>query len=276
MSTQTPGPTQAHDVWEAVADGFDRHTTPHTMAFGEQVLAPLDLGPGVRVLDVGAGSGGLAIPAARRGADVLAVDISPTMVRRLGDRAVAEGLTIAAQVGDGEALDLADDHVDVAVSLNGVSLFPDLAAGLRELVRVTRPGGEVLVATVGPLPQVEFVAFFLGAVQTAAAGSVPPPAGPLPPFRLADPAVFHRTLEAAGLHDVRIETAVWEQSFASVDDYLAMVMASNPIAGQVAAGLSDDQRGEVRAVLDRMLRERSGGGPGAVLRAEMRIGRGRV
>lgn len=273
----TPTSTQVRDAWDAVADGFDRHTTPHTLGLGEEVVSRLGLGPGMTVLDVAAGSGALSIPAARTGADVVAVDIAPTMVERLTDRARAEGLTgLEARVGDGTALDLPDDSVDVTMSMNGISLFGDLTGGLREAMRVTRPGGEVAIVTFGPLPRVEFISFFLGALQAVALDSLPLPDGPLPPFRLADPAVFGATLEEVGLRDVSVETVVWETSFASADDLLDVVLSSNPIAGQLAGQLDGSQRGEVRQVLDRMLRERSGGAAGAVLEAALHVGRGTV
>ncbi|MPZ87755.1 MAG: methyltransferase domain-containing protein [Nitriliruptorales bacterium] len=278
MTTQAPTPSQVRDAWDAIADGFDRYATPQTMAFGEQVLSRLELGPGVRVLDVAAGTGGLSIPAARTGADVVAVDISPAMIEHLAARGRTEGLTgLEARVGDGEALDFDDATFDVAVSMNGVSLFPDIPGGLRELVRVTRPGGQVLVVTFGPMHKAEFIAFFLGAMQATVPGSVPPPTGPpMPPFRLADPTTLRRTLQEASLRDVRVETTTWETGFDSVDHLLDTVLTSNPIAGQLTAGLTHEQFGQVRQVLDGMLRERSGGDPGAVLSCEMRIGQGTV
>lgn len=274
MIAQTPD-TQVRDAWDGVADGFDRHTTPHTLALGEQVVARFELGPGVRVLDVAAGSGALSLPAARTGADVVAVDISPAMVERLAARADAEGLpTLDARVGDGASLDLADDSFDLTASINGISLFGDLDGGLREAGRVTRPGGEVAIVTFAPLPQVEFISFFLGALRAVAGDAMALPAGPLPPFRLADPDDLAATLTGAELGDVTVETVTWATRFATVDDLLEMVLHSNPIAGRLMGGLEVDQRDEARQVLDRMLRERAGGPGEAVLHNRLHIGRG--
>lgn len=102
----------------------------------------------MRVLDVAAGSGALSIPAAQRGARVLATDISPPMVERLLVRARTAGLLdLEARVMDGYALDLEDDTFDLTASQNGVSVFPDFARGLAEMVRVTRPGGQVMIVS---------------------------------------------------------------------------------------------------------------------------------
>lgn len=281
MATPTTAstPDQVRAAWDSIADGFDRYATPHTMALGQQALSrlDLDLGPGVRVLDVAAGSGGVSIPAARTGADVVAVDIAPTMIDRLDARARSEGLsTLEARVGDGTALELDDAAFDVAVSMNGVSLFPDIGAGLNEMSRVTRPGGQVMVVTFGPLPQVEFIAFWLGALRTTLGEAMPAPPDPLPPFRLADPAAMEATLLQAGLHDPRVDTVTWETPFHSAEHLIDMILTSNPIAGQLTAGLTEDQVAQVRQVVDGMLRERSGGAPGATLHAEMRVGQATV
>lgn len=281
MPTPAPATPPAPSVdpataWERVADGFDRHTTPQTLALGRDVVDRLGLGPGTRVLDVAAGSGALSIPAARAGAEVTAVDIAPTMVRRLRERATEEGVDLRAEVADGTDLGLADDTVDVTVSCNGISLFTDLAAGLREAVRVTRPGGEVAIVTFGPLPEVEFVAFFLGAVRTAAGEGLALPPGPLPPFRLADPSLLTAALEDVGLRDVTVETLSWDTTFTGVDHFLQVVRSSNPIAGQLLAALPADQRDEVREVVTGMLRQRTGAGSQAVLHNRVHLARGRV
>lgn len=272
-----PTAEQIRAGWDRVAPGFDAHVTPHSLAFGEEVSRRHGVTAGLRVLDVAAGSGALAIPAARRGAQVVATDISPVMIDRLAVRAREEGLAIDARVMDGHALDLDDDTFDLAVSQHGVSVFGDMARGLREMARVTRPGGRVLVVAFGPPPKAEFLTFFLGAVSATVPGFAGLPADPPPlPFQVADPARLRAKLAGAGLTDVRVEPDVWDLPVRSAVHLWDLVTHSNPIGAAMVADLSDEQTAEARTVLDGMLRERSGGGPETVLHTAVNVGVGTV
>ena len=276
MTTPTPTQQQIRGAWDAIAARFDEFTTPEAMRIGEEIVRRADVGPGTRLLDVAAGSGALALPAARRGARVTAVDIAPTMIERLRARAAAERLSgLAGLVMDGLALDLASDTFDVSVSLNGVSVFPDISGGLAEMVRVTRPGGRVVVGAFGPQPKVEFITFVMGATQAAVPGFAPLPADPPPPpFQVADPVVFRERLAGAGLAGVSVETVTWQMRINSATHLWNLFTSSNPIGARLVGGLTPQQRTDVGQVLDGMLRERSGGGPGAVLHADINIGTG--
>jgi ubiquinone/menaquinone biosynthesis C-methylase UbiE len=277
MAVQVPSTEQIRDAWDALAPRFDQFTTAEwVMPLGERVLRRVELRPGTRFLDVACGAGALAIPAARRGADVVAVDIAPTMIDRLRARASVEGLsTIEGRVMDGEALELPDDTFDVSASQNGVSLFPNLERGLSEIVRVTRPGGQVLIVAFGAPRKAEFLTVFLGALKACVPGFTPLPTDPPPlPFQLADRGRFRQVLESAGLTDVRVDPLSWETTFASAGRFWDVVTASNPIAVQLTRDLTGEQRTAVQQVLDGMFRERSGGAPNAVLSTEMNIGTG--
>lgn len=180
MTAQDRDQTRA--AWDEIASGYDEFVTPTHMDLGEDALHRAGLRPDMRVLDVAAGSGALSIPAARRGAQVLAVDISPAMVQRLKARARQEGLSnLTARVMDGHALELEDNTFDISGSQFGVMLFADLSRGLRELARVTKPGGRALMVVFGPPPRVEFFSFFISAIQAAVPGFTGPPTGAAAP-----------------------------------------------------------------------------------------------
>jgi 2-polyprenyl-3-methyl-5-hydroxy-6-metoxy-1,4-benzoquinol methylase len=82
------------NAWDAIAEGYDRTNTPSQMWLGSEGLRRAGLRPGMRFLDVAAGSGALSIPAARLGARVLATDLSPAMLELLEARAREEELSI--------------------------------------------------------------------------------------------------------------------------------------------------------------------------------------
>jgi ubiquinone/menaquinone biosynthesis C-methylase UbiE len=139
------------EAWDAIAEGYDRYVAPQEVDLANETLRLVGLEPGKRFLDVAAGTGGLGLPAARLGAEVLATDWSPMMIDRFAARVREEGLSTAeGRVMDCHALDLSDDSFDVAGSQFGVMLVPDQPRALREMVRVTKPGGRVLVIAYGP------------------------------------------------------------------------------------------------------------------------------
>ena len=168
-------------AWDDIAAGYDEFVTPTHMWLANEALSRAGLGPGMRFLDVAPGSGALSIPAARRGARVLAADLSPNMIERLEVRARREGLSdLEGRVMDGHALELEDSTFDISGSQFGVMLFPDLPRALGEMVRVTKPGGCVFMVAYGSPAEVEFLAFFLGAMKTAVPGFAGLPTDPRP------------------------------------------------------------------------------------------------
>ena len=132
---------------------------------GKRGAGQAGLGPGMRFLDVAAGSGALAIPAARRGARVLATDRSAAMLGLLQQRARPEGLVIETREMDGHALALDDGSFDMAGSQFGVMLFPDMPRGIREMARVVKSGGRVLVVAYGDPHEIEFLGFLVTAIR---------------------------------------------------------------------------------------------------------------
>ncbi|OJW22849.1 MAG: hypothetical protein BGO49_12740 [Planctomycetales bacterium 71-10] len=132
--------------WDAVAEDYASSSEPITRPYGLDALAELGPRRGLRHLEAAAGTGGLALEAARSGCDVTATDSSPAMVARIAARAAGEGLAnVTATVMDGQALDFPEGSFDLVCSAFGVMFFPDHRAGLSELKRVLAPGGKAAV-----------------------------------------------------------------------------------------------------------------------------------
>ncbi len=175
MTTQEQEHIRA--AWDNIAAGYDRTNTPTQMWVANEGLRRADVRSGMRFLDVAAGSGALGIPAARLGAEVLAVDLSPNMLERLNARARKEELNIETRVMDGHVLELEDDTFDVAGSQFGVMLFPEMPRGISEMARVIKPGGRVLMNVYGDPRKIEFFGFFVDAIQTVVPSFEGPPDG---------------------------------------------------------------------------------------------------
>ncbi len=264
------------EAWGAIAEGYDRYVAPQEAELATEALRLVGLKPGDRFLDVAAGTGGLGLPAARLGAQVLATDWSPEMIARFGARVREEGLAGAeGRVMDCHALDLPDDSFDVTGSQFGVMLVPDQARALREMSRVTRPGGRVLLIAYASPDQQEFLDIFLAAFKAVAPDFPGLPDDPPPlEFQVSDPRVLHQRLSDAGLKDVRVEHTAERPVFSSGQEMWDWVVYGNPIADVLLADLTEDQRSRLRQVLDGMLRERAGTDGRAVLTNPVHIGIG--
>jgi ubiquinone/menaquinone biosynthesis C-methylase UbiE len=143
---------------------------------GETLCEAVDLRAGERVLDVATGNGNAALAAARRWADVVAIDYVPELLARARARAAADGLEAEFREADAEALPFEDASFDVVLSTFGVMFTPDQARAASELVRVCRAGGRVALASWTPDG-------FIGALFRVLGRHVPPPPGLSSPAR---------------------------------------------------------------------------------------------
>lgn len=114
---------------------------------GAALVSQLGVTKGLKVLDLGCGDGTTAIPAAKLGADVLGVDIASNLVEAGNKRAKAEGLdNVTFREGDATDLkDLGDQQFDMVVSIFGAMFAPRPQDVANEMVRVTRPGGKIVM-----------------------------------------------------------------------------------------------------------------------------------
>lgn len=143
---------------------------------GEQLCESLDLRSGSRVLDIAAGNGNASLAAARRGAEVTSTDYVPALLEAGRRRAEAEGLPVAFETADAEALPYGEGVFDVVLSTFGVMFTPDHAQAAGEMVRVCRPGGLIGLANWTPDG-------FVGRMFERIAAFLPPAPGSQPPSR---------------------------------------------------------------------------------------------
>lgn len=266
-------------AWDAIAGGYAEHVAPGEQQLSAKALDLVGLTPDETFLDVAAGPGGLALAAARLGATVLATDWAPAMVAHFESRVRAEGLTNArGQVMDAHALDLEDGRFDATGSQFGVMLVPDQALALREMVRVTKPGGRVLIVAYGSPAEFDALQFFVAALQVVAPDFEGLPDPPPLEFQVSDPAMLRDRLVAAGLRDVQVDTDQQERlELSTGQEAWDWMVFSNPITEMILddVGVSEDDRARMRAELDEMIRNRANAAGVAVLSAPLNIGWGR-
>jgi ubiquinone/menaquinone biosynthesis C-methylase UbiE len=275
-ATTTDERAEPWAAWDALATGYDRYVAPQEADLATEALALVGLRAGQRFLDVAAGTGGLSLPAARLGAKVLATDWSPAMIERFEARVQKEGLPDAVgRVMDCHALQLDDNTFDVTGSQFGVMLVPDQPRALQEMVRVTKPGGRVVVIAYGPPAELEFLHLFVGALQAVVPDFAGVPDDPPPlEFQAADPEVLRQRLVDAGLNDVRIEPSAERAVFRSGQELWDWVLYGNPLPGKLVGGLTDGQRDTLKGVLDGIVRERADATGRAIVENRVNIGIG--
>lgn len=244
--TTTTNPNKA--LWEK---GDFTRIAESMRTSGESLVSRLGITPGMRVLDVGCGDGTTALPEARLGADVLGVDIASNLVEAGNRRAEAEGLTNCRfQEGDASHLDeLGDDSFDLVVSIFGAMFAPRPDDVARELVRVTRPGGRIVMGNWIP-GDPTLVAQIL---RISSAYSPPPPEGFISPMTWGVEENVIERFGQAGVSADRIsfarETYTFEYPAAPTEllavfrEYYGPTM--NAFAAAEADGRTDDLQKEL-------------------------------
>jgi ubiquinone/menaquinone biosynthesis C-methylase UbiE len=142
---------------------------------GPELVEAAGIRAGQRVLEVAAGAGNAALPAAATGADVIASDLTPELLVRGRRTAVERGLAVEWVEADAEALPFPTGGFDAVISCVGAMFAPHHRAAVDELLRVCRPGGTI--AMVNWMPE-----GFIGGLFATMARFAPPPAAQPPPL----------------------------------------------------------------------------------------------
>jgi ubiquinone/menaquinone biosynthesis C-methylase UbiE len=148
---------------------------------GEAFVGSLGIVPPLRILDLGCGDGTTALPLAQRGADVVGIDIARNLVDAGNKRATAAGLT-RLSFQEGDACDLqavSDQSFDLTLTVFGAMFAPRPHDVAREMVRVTRPGGRIVMGNWIPNDPTSFVSQLL---KISSSFTPPPPEGFISPM----------------------------------------------------------------------------------------------
>lgn len=164
---------------------------------GDALIESIGVTPGMKVLDLGCGDGTTALPLAQRGADVLGVDIASNLVAAGNKRAQEAGLTnLRFQEGDACNLEeLSDQQFDLVVSIFGAMFAPKPHDVAKEMVRVTKPGGRIVMGNWIPNDPT-LVASIL---KISAAYTPPPPEGFVSPMLWGNEDTVRERFAGAGI-----------------------------------------------------------------------------
>jgi ubiquinone/menaquinone biosynthesis C-methylase UbiE len=226
---------------------------------GDALVETLGVTEGMDVLDVGCGDGTTAVPAAQRGGNVLGVDISAPLVAAGNARAKALGLSnLRFQEGDASRLDdIADDRYDLVVSIFGAMFAPRPFDVAKELVRVARPGGRIVMGNWIP-GDPTLVAQIL---RISSAYAPPPPDGFVSPMTWGvESDVVERFTAAGAAEDaISFERATYTfNSDATPSEFLADFRTYyGPTMNAYAAAAADGREDELHAELDALFNEQN-------------------
>jgi SAM-dependent methyltransferase len=226
---------------------------------GEALVQTLGITEGLEVLDLGCGDGTTALPAARIGANVLGVDIARNLVEAGNERAERLGLTnIRFQEGDASDLsDLEDDSFDLVVSIFGAMFAPRPFDVAKELVRVTRPGGRIVMGNWIPNDPT-LVAQIL---KISSSYSPPPPEGFVSPMTWGVEEQVTERFAAAGVPEEKIsfERDTYTFAFPGAPSKLVDLFKTyyGPTMNAFEAAEASGREADLKAELDALFNEQN-------------------
>ena len=229
-------------VWDRMSGIYRQEIDVRFGPVIERLMARAKLQPGETVLDLGTGTGSVAIAAAAMlgpNGRVVAVDISPEMLEKA--RARIQGLAlpnVAFEVGRAEAIPAGDSSLDAVLASLSLMYAIDRQSAAREMFRVLKPGGRMVAAVWAGPEDADIVRF----QQTAGSFAPTPPVKGVGPGALADPAPFLGQLRACGFA-ARCETEITSFDFASFHD------AWDALAGVTTAALDPDVQQRAKAAV---------------------------
>jgi SAM-dependent methyltransferase len=254
MTETTTNPNRA--LWEK---GDFTRIAETMRESGEQLVGKLGITDGLRVLDLGSGDGTTAVPEAKLGAEVLGVDVAANLVEAGNARAEAEGLSnLRFQEGDATDLsDLDDETFDLVVSIFGAMFAPKPFDVAKEMVRVTKPGGRIVMGNWIPNDPT-LVAQIL---KISASYSPPPPDGFISPVKWGVEEDVIERFTAAGVPEgqVSCERDTYTFNYPGSPEELVAVFRDyyGPTMNAFQAAKGDGKEADLQAELEALFGEQN-------------------
>jgi SAM-dependent methyltransferase len=236
------GMTWQIGVWDDMAEVYVREIDRRFAPIVDRLLTRAELRPGQRILDLGTGTGSVALASAPRVAPdghVLGVDISPEMLALARARASGAALAnLSFADGRAEAIPAEGSSQDTVVASLSLMYVIDRAAAAREIARVLKPGGRLVAAVWAGPERADIVRL----QQMAGSFAPKPPVDGVGPGAMADPSRFLAHLADAGV-DARVESETTEFAF---DDFAS---AWAVLAGVTAARIEPERLEPAKAAV---------------------------
>ena len=225
MQDVTDPGRKAASTYNAAADHFDDEPLGFWDRYGRRTVERLSLRAGGAVLDVGCGTGASAIPAAERvgpSGRVIGVDVAERLLDIARAKAAAKGLrNVEFRAEDMRRLGYPDARFDAVVCVFAVFFVPDMAAQVKELWRLVRPGGELAITTWGPRLFEPASSGWRASVRELR----PDLYSDFNPWdRITEPAALRQLLANAGVPDAEIGEERGAQRLRSADDWWRIVL----------------------------------------------------
>jgi ubiquinone/menaquinone biosynthesis C-methylase UbiE len=254
------------EQWQTAAEAWHRWGPTLEEWLGqatEVMLEMAEVGPGARVLDVAAGTGGQTIAAAKRigsAGYVLATDISSNILEFASAAAQEEGLTnVETRVMDGEELEELEEEesFDAVISRVGLIYFPDQQRALRGMLRALKPGGKIAAVVYSTPENNKFFSIPVSIIRRRA--QLPPPLPGQPgPFSLGGDGVLEEAYRQAGFREVRTQKVTSPLRLSSAAECVRFERESFGALHQMLSGVPEAERGAVWEEIEEELRQFEG------------------
>jgi SAM-dependent methyltransferase len=242
LTSTDPDLTELRSKQQAVwSSGDYNKIAALTVPVSEALVATAAIRPGEAVLDVATGTGHAALAAARQGGKVTGMDYVAALLEIARRRATAEQIDAEFVEAAAEEQPFPDASFDVVLSAIGVMFAADHSRAAAELVRVTKPGGRIALASWTP-------SGFVGGMLKLVGRHVTPPPGAQSPVRWGEESVVAELL-GSGVTDVSSTTATVTQRFTSAEAFADLFLSYYGPTYMAAQKLDDDGRAALRADL---------------------------